>query len=307
MDTPTQSHPSLTPFTSTALETISFNGVRTQSKPDSTLQLIPLDQIIVHEIHDASRTTPLVTAIQHDQMQRNPIIVAQTSDGSFLHLDGANRIAALERLNCRHAVAQVVDYDNSQAVTLDTWTHLSNLEPRQLLAAGENWVAYTLKSVSAETAVQMILDAAVAAAIWFASGEAFVLACEMTLANRVLGTRQLLDLYASSIQRETFPHTDHVTGIQNFWTQYPERQACICFLPFAKIDIVELAWSLNLRLPAGVTRHTILSGRVLSVNVPLSLLKADLTTAQKTEELQQWLCSRRRRVYAEPTIIYEDY
>ena len=64
------------------------------------LDVVALDDILLHEDAD-----PLGQALERDGVQRHPVILAHTPEGSLLQLDGANRVTALRRLRCRHVVA----------------------------------------------------------------------------------------------------------------------------------------------------------------------------------------------------------
>jgi len=69
------------------------------------LDVVALDDILLHEDADTARADPLVQALERDGVQRHPVILAHTPEGSLLQLDGANRVTALRRLRCRHVVA----------------------------------------------------------------------------------------------------------------------------------------------------------------------------------------------------------
>ena len=47
-----------------------------------TLQILPLDKLILHEDHDIQRTLPLVAKLRAQGILRNPPIVMPLGDGS---------------------------------------------------------------------------------------------------------------------------------------------------------------------------------------------------------------------------------
>ena len=70
---------------------------------------------------------------------RNPPIVTPLQDGSqrFMVMDGANRIAALRKLEYPHAVVQVVHPDD-QGLKLLNWNHvILGFDPSQLVTTIE--------------------------------------------------------------------------------------------------------------------------------------------------------------------------
>src|SRR5512134_3629968 len=95
------------------------------------LRILPVEQLLLHEQHDAQRSEPLAMRLKTDEMLRNPPIVAPIpGESRFVVLDGANRVTALARLGIPHVVAQVVDYEDEELI-LDTWYHLVSDLPRE--------------------------------------------------------------------------------------------------------------------------------------------------------------------------------
>jgi hypothetical protein len=58
--------------------------------------------------------------------------------------------------------------------------------------------------------------------------------------------------------------------------------------------------------PAGITRHVVNCGRILHVNAPLSLLRSPHVLEKKVRQLEAMLATRRRRIYQEATIQFEN-
>lgn len=273
-----------------------------------SLAVVPLEGILVHEVHDPTRASPLADVIARDGMLRHPVTLARNRYGPPVHLDGANRIAALRQLGCRHVVAQMVDYDDPAAVRLEAWLHLTYLSRSGLLEAAEGWPHCEVEGLRAERAVEMMAQGRATAVVLFENGEAFTLLSGMGLADRVETMRQLTELYAAHTIREVLPQGDTLAGMQELLAgNSHQANACIAFAPLSKADVITLAWNMGTQLPAGITRHIITCGRILNVNAPLSLLQADLSAGEKTARLKEMLACRRRRVYHEPTIVYEDY
>jgi hypothetical protein len=216
--------------------------VGTPAALPESLNIVALDDILLHEDADAARAEPLVHAMACDGVQRHPVILAHTPEGLLVQLDGANRITALRRLGCQHVVAQVVDYADPAAVHLYTWMHLTCLPLPQKGHGTAVWQALAVEPVPPAHA-------------WL--------------------------------------------------TQTPSANAAVVFALLRKADVITLVVELGMTLPAGLTRHILSCGRVLNVNVPLTLLQANLPAPEKTARLRARLAGQGYRVYAEPTLVYE--
>lgn len=273
----------------------------------SVLQIVDLHSILLHEVHDPTRAEPLGERIVQDGMQRHPVILAHNRYGPLVHLDGANRIAALAKLGCRHVAAQIVDYADPSAVTLDTWLHLARFQAQDLLATAETWNCCALQPAVAEQALELIGLGQAAAAIVFRDGRAFVLLSGMGLADRVEAMQHLIDAEHGPVVREAMPQSDVLDRMCHLLNASADANACIAFPTLSKADVITLASNMKALLPSGITRHIISCGRVLNINVPLSLLQADLPGEEKTRQLTELLARRRQRVYTEPIIAYESY
>jgi hypothetical protein len=269
------------------------------------LQIVDLQSILLHELHDPSRAEPLGARIVQDGMQRHPVILAHNRYGPLVHLDGANRIAALSGLGCRHVAAQVVDYADPAAVTLDTWLHLARLQAADLLATAASWNCCALQAMAAEQALEMVNGGQAAAAVLFRDGHAFALLSGMGLADRVEAMQHLIDLQRGPVVREAMPQADVLAVIRHLLNT--RADACIVFATLTKADVITLASNMKALLPSGITRHIVSCGRVLNVNVPLSLLQSDLSGEEKNRRLTEMLAKRRQRVYTEPIVAYESY
>lgn len=272
-----------------------------------TVEIVALSDILIHEVHDPKRAAPLVDALQRDGMQRHPVILARNPGGPLVHLDGANRLAALQQLNCLHVAAQVLDYADPHAVSLDVWLHLAPMTEHELLRAARAWKRTLLVKQPPAAALNTLQQGNTTAVIIFDNGNAYQLVAGKELAERVDAMGQLSELYADVTEREILPPGETLTGIRSLLRQHPQAHACVIFAPLTKTDVLTVAWKLGVRLPAGITRHEISCGRVLGVNVPLSLLQANLPTSNKTLQLQTLLATRRQRRYVEPTLVYEEY
>ena len=280
-----------------------------QSGLSGELEVVALDTILPHEEYDPTRAEPLTRAMAQDRMQRDPIMLARDQGGTMIHLDGANRLTAARQLDCRHIVAQVLDYANPAAVELETWVHVTRIDRTSLSERAQTWPTCRVERLDWVQATLLLSQGQVIALVVFADGEVLALRSGMGLVDRVEALRKLTALYDvdAPLQRETQSEAEWLSGIQALLTQTPQANAGIVFAPLRKDEVITLVQDLRLRLPAGITRHIITGGRMLGVNVPLTLLQADLPAEDKTMQLQALLAGRRRRLYPEPTIQFEQY
>jgi hypothetical protein len=276
-----------------------------QGRQPWSLEVVALYDILLHEEYNAARAEPLAQAMARDGMQRHPVIIARDLHGVLLHLDGANRITALQQLGCSHIAAQVLDYADPSAVQVDTWLHLTSLCHDEFLATAAQWHTCRVEPCTPLHALAQVTRGQSVAGIVWSHGEAATLHSSRGLADRVAAMRQLVALYENPLQRETLPATGMLSGVQALLSHMPQAKAAIAFAPMSKAEVMTLTLLMGLRLPAGITRHLITCGRLLHVNAPLSLLRSELSADEKTAWLQAHLAKQCRRFYAEPTIAYE--
>lgn len=269
-----------------------------------TLEVVPCQAIRLHEDHDPSRAEPLVQAMARDGVQRHPIILARAPDHMLLHIDGANRLTALERLGCPHVVAQVVDYADPQ-IALTTWVHLTRLTLTTLQQAIASWPAQQIESITPAEAPTVLARERCVAVIVPTDGTVLALYSGMGLLDRVTAMRQLVATYGMPPVREALPEGAPVPGVQTLLARTPQATAAVMFGPLRKADVITLALDLGMPMPAGVTRHLLHGGRLLHVNAPLALLRAEMPVAEKAARLRATLARQQCRVYAEKTIVYE--
>jgi hypothetical protein len=283
--------------------TVRYSGVE-YMPPPSQLLIAEIDDILIHEIHDPSRTDRLVAALKKDCVQRDPVIVAGTLYGPYVHLDGANRLTALKRLGYKQVAVQVLNYADDSVVELYNWLHLVVLTELELIEQARTWGNCEIRQLDESDARAALNNRSAAAVITFRNGRTFGLLTDIGLGDRVAAIQALTNLYPASPTRETLTSVN-AAGIQSLLSSYPRAQACIAFTPIAKQDVMTLACNMEGRIPAGITRHTVLCGRILGADVPLQLLKAPGAAEQKTEALGKLLEGVTWRRYYEPTIVRE--
>jgi hypothetical protein len=139
-----------------------------------------------------------------------------------------------------------------------------------------------------------------------ANQEVLAVRSGLGLLRRVAILQQLVGAYAMPAVRVPIPAAAPLVASAHAWlTHTPSANAAVVFAPLRKADVITLVVELGMTLPAGLTRHILSCGRVLNVNVPLTLLQANLPAPEKTAHLRARLTGQGYRVYAEPTLVYE--
>jgi hypothetical protein len=114
--------------------------------------------------------------------------------------------------------------------------------------------------------------------------------------------RTFVDLYEHSLTRVDCNHRA-IEDQARAQAAGGEPVALIAFPPITRGQVVGMAME-DLRIPAGITRHIILGGRALRVNLPLDVLAlTDLDRAN--EALAHHLAVLHPRVYQEPTVLFD--
>ena len=271
------------------------------------LEILPVDQLILHEYHDEQRTPPIVRGIQESGILRNPPIVVPLSDGSgrYMVLDGANRTTALKEMGIPHTVAQVVPVDDP-GLELNPWNHVVWGAPADTMLDWARAVQnLTLLPSERGHLFRDLLDIHSLAMIHLADGRIYTVYAEtIELRSRVTVLNALVRSYAD---RASMDRTTNYS-IEPLQELFPALSGLVLLPPFRLEDVLCLAGEGYL-MPAGSTRFTI-SGRALHVNFPLGILSADLTQDQKQDQLKAWLqesmAKKRVRYYAEPTFMFDE-
>ncbi len=276
---------------------------RQPEMPD--LRVVPVADLLLHEQHDAQRSEPLLQRLRADGVLKNPPIVA-VIDGQqrYVVLDGANRVTAAHSLGIPHIAVQVVDYEDPELI-LDTWHHLIkglSCAHFQSVIAGLDGVkieATDLMQARAQLARREIL-----AFVQYPQGQVCSLHAEGNLHQRTQRLNDIVDLY--KVDYRIFrANTDHLPSLLPF---YDDVAALVVFPRFAPAEIIDLA-RVGACLPAGITRHLI-PRRALRINLPLTLLGAGATLAEKNTWLAEWVkqkaASKTVRYYQESTFLFDE-
>lgn len=268
------------------------------------LRIVPTARLLLHEECDPERVERLSRLLGADGMLRNPPIAAPLDDGTYVVLDGANRVTALQHLGVPDQLVQVVDYDDP-AVQLGTWAHLlrdDGFLVREAAAPPVAWRALDAADVHAGLAPG--LEACPLACGIITPNGAFGLPAGGPLAERVRAVTRVVEGYKG----RTAIYRVQATGLEILTGQYGQTAALVVFPRLTKPGIRTIA-RLPEKLPTGISRH-IVPLRALRVNVDLALLRAaeplDAKQAHLDEVIRTRLLAHRVRHYPEATVLYDE-
>lgn len=92
-------------------------------------------------------------------------------------------------------------------------------------------------------------------------------------------------------------------SVKLFFKQYPKENIVVIFPTFTPQQVIESAKS-GVLLPTGITRHLV-KGRVLNINLPLSLFDDKKSLEEQNRQQDKLLLQKRSRLYEEATINFE--
>jgi hypothetical protein len=269
------------------------------------LELLPIRDLLEHERHDNLRTDSLITRMVESGVLRNPPIVTPLQDNSqrFMILDGANRVAVLQKLEFPHAVVQIVNADDP-GLKLYNWNHVVwGFNPAELLASINQ-----LSEASIVTGDRMTTDSSIEqslAKFETAQGEQYTIcSAARDLASRVRLLNAIVDIYRL---RASLDRTSEWSVVRLIST-YANLCGLVIFPKFELQQVLSLAGQ-GCLLPTGITRFTV-SPRVLHLNYPLAALQGPESIESKQQDLQNFLQQRISqkgvRFYAEATYMFDE-
>jgi hypothetical protein len=114
----------------------------------------------------------------------------------------------------------------------------------------------------------------------------------------------LVDLYEREMERQDCDPESVEEQAHALCGGEQDARTLIAFPPFSRSQVVTMA-TRGVLIPAGITRHIILGGRALRVNLPLDALAAGKPLPSARARLQHHVSRLHPRVYQEPTILYD--
>jgi hypothetical protein len=267
------------------------------------LRVVPIDSIHPHESADPGREERIERRIAGDGMLRDPLLVGAIPEvDGYILLDGTNRREALERLGLPLAMVQVIDYADHTSIELRTWCHAAPTRAEALAAQAEGIDGVQSTQLS-PLAAQDALSAPGTLAVILDPHQRYAITTSAVGASRRIDAlRAFVDLYERSLTRTDCDH-EAIEDLVRSKAGSGDPVTLIAFPPVTRGQVVGMAME-GLRIPAGITRHIILGGRALRVNLSLEVLALN-DVVHANEALTRHLAVLHPRVYQEPTVLFD--
>jgi ParB-like chromosome segregation protein Spo0J len=268
------------------------------------LRIVDTDQVRPHEVADAVRERKIEHRLKADGVLRDPLMLGAVPDvDGYVLLDGTNRKQALVELGYPRVMVQVMDYADPRAVQLQTWCHAAPMPIGALLQSAATIPGLVAAPLPPLAVADALADAATLAVL-LGKHERFALTRVRDYeGSRVEQLRQLVDLYEERMVRVDC-NADEVEEQAQRLSGEDESRVLIAFPRFSRSQVVSMAMG-NALIPAGITRHIILCGRALRVNLPLEYLEGSHSAEKADRALQAHLSTLAPRTYTEPTILFD--
>jgi hypothetical protein len=274
-----------------------------QPEPLPNLQLVSLERCVLHESTDPTRVARLMNEIAREDVLHNPPIVARYARSDRLMvLDGATRTTAMRELGFDAIPVQIVNYVDVR-IELQTWAHLlHSVNVHSLIRALRAIDQAKIYAIDTQIAQRSIQERAVLCALISSDGDAWAVEGNASLAEEAELLGMVFRCYAQRATIQRLPQDERLTP-----ASLPAGTIAVMFRHYTKLDLLELTNAGGI-LPAGITRH-IIPGRVLRLNMPLSVLRSDSLAAQQNW-FAAWVAERiasgHARLYNEPTWLFDE-
>jgi hypothetical protein len=270
------------------------------------LEVIPIENILVHEELDPSNSKELVNFLKKSQTLSNPIIVASLGNKKYVQLDGMNRIYSFKTLGIKTITAQIVDYNNQEEIELSSWLHIFNGDLKKFLAFIKKDPSLVVTQGKMDQVGHRYIkekDFGRLCSIVTNKKEVFFISTAGNFLEKIKRLNYLVSFYKNDLSRGALPYTLNGDIIKKFFKQYPEDNLMVIFPTFTPQQVIETAKS-GVLLPTGITRHLVKS-RVLNINLPLSLYNDNKSLSEQNKEQDKILSKKRSRLYEEATVNFE--
>lgn len=269
------------------------------------LRIVPLEEIRPHEVADPAREARIERRLREDGILRDPLIVGTVHDvAGYVLLDGTNRLRALHAIGGQAGLVQVVDYTDVHAVQLRTWCHHASVSVASLAHMADSIPGTTIEALPPLSATEMLVAGRTLAVILNGTDGIGIVRTSEHPHSRPEQLGALVRLYEDRMVRVDCDPTDVEERARTACMGTSGSHSLIAFPPMSRSQVVTMAMR-GVLIPAGITRHSILTGRALRVNLPLDLLRHGSNPEHAASALQGHLRSLHPRTYEEPTILFD--
>ncbi|MDH8001279.1 ParB N-terminal domain-containing protein [Bacillus cereus] len=249
------------------------------------LQLIDVDQIFFHEPVEPARLKRILPEIQKEGILHHPIIVTSLSKNKYLVLDGAHRAHSLRQLGYPKIPVQLVDTTN---ISIEPWEHLLQTGP---------WLDSLQQELPLKWMDRLLSNSPVATVVYPDQTKFWIYPKYESMKHR---TRTHLKEWCQLV--EFYTQDQSVIRLPQGKYIFPkENQILFRFPTLTLEEIKEIVYAGEL-LPAGVTRF-IVQGRLLNLNIPLSLLTCTLNKSEWEKFCEKK--ANKLRLYSESVYLCE--
>lgn len=268
------------------------------------LRIVPISDIIFHEDPDDERSSKLIEYIRTENTLKNPPVVAtHPGNEKSILLDGANRLTALQALNIPDVLVQHIDLFDPGLIFFH-WHHaVEKFNKDSFLASIQDLPEICIEKSERNT-LSANKEGDLLCQIQFGDSSVYAIHANADLFQRVKDLRNITDIYKG------FQYMDRVsyTNLEHLKNNYPEFCAVIVFRKLTKEELVQVTNN-GMSIPSGITR-IILPKRALRLNVPLDILRFDVSIEQKNYWLQnrinEQIKDKSIRFYHEPTFLFDE-
>lgn len=269
---------------------------------DVRLRVVPAQMVHPHEVADPARERRIERRLVEDDILRDPLLVGEVPDvDGYVLLDGTNRKRAVENIGLPGLLVQVIDYANTHVVQLRTWCHVAALSAERIAADLRPIGSLTVEPLSPLAAPDTLHDPSTLAVLL--DGHQRLAISRAPSTERYILLRQLVELYEDTLAREDCEPED-VEEVAASVDQGEDPHCLVAFSPFTRAQVVALAVR-GTPIPAGITRHSVLTGRALRINLPLHVLEMAEGIEAANRELEEHVAGLNPRVYSEATILFD--
>jgi len=270
--------------------------------PRVDLRIVESSLVLPHEIADPLREERIEGKLRAEGVLRDPLMVGAVPDlDHYVLLDGTNRQRALAGLGLPRVMVQVIDYADPHAVQLRTWGHAVRLPIGDIVQGAEEIPGLQVQPLAPLEAPDILVSPATLAVMLDSRSRLALVREPAPGTSRVDQLRRLVDLYEARMTRVDCSPDEVEEQAHSFPAG---TSTLVCFPRFSRSQVVAMALE-GARIPAGITRHVILHGRALRVNLPLDALAGSEDLAAVNEALRAHVRALQPRYYREPTILYD--
>lgn len=271
------------------------------------LKIIDVKNIIPHEEFDDSRANGLIEKIKKTQLFINPILVAHVDGEKYMQIDGMNRYFAIKKLGIKSILAQVVDYNDINAVDVSTWCHLNKLSKKEFLEKLTEIKKITFSEVGYKYLRRRFIrnkGSGYLCTVVFDDGSVYRIATSGNLADKINVLKKIITIYKSHIKRDILPDDANSIDTEQLFKKHIQFSTLLIFPSFTRDQIIDAAVYKHVLFPCGITRF-IIQNRCLDVDLPLDHLQSRKSAAAKNVLLEKYLEHKRYRIYVERTVYFE--